>query len=374
MNVGRWLPETFGLELTQRDVDFVIPRLDADIPLCIDPFLLFKSKREELRGAHKQLVAFFNEAIAAFRAGDEERAATLVIFPEVEEIRFGYSAGSIHGRGMGEAFSRLFIESLRQSPELLERGIRHVEELQLLSPGIAEDKISDLAANVLSEFLIEYTQRQAEMWWIPVEDAVPLQHVWRAEERDWADTYESIPMDPATERGILLVPRWIVRRLPWINFDDYARTDFRAFLRSRLPGEPLRPSKPRIAEVTRSHLAIVDQYVTRKEEEAARAQPDAPPLLATAADPVGDELLARLKKLKTGQADAYNYQRLILTLLNTLFEPELIDGAGSNGLGSRDSGRHLHEQFGHPLPRLHPFEARQFAGDFRVQEQTGTGF
>ena len=40
------LTEAFGLNFTQSEVDFVIPRFDQDLPLCIDPFLLYKSRDE----------------------------------------------------------------------------------------------------------------------------------------------------------------------------------------------------------------------------------------------------------------------------------------------------------------------------------------
>ena len=227
---------------------------------------------------------------------------------------------------MGETFGDLFLRTLGSSPALVERGIRHVEELQLFSAGIAEDRISDLAANVLADFLIAYTQRQSDMWAIPTVDAAPIHHVWNDERGRWVDSYERLPVDPMTGVAILLVPRWIVRRLPWINFDDYLRTDFRTFLRARFPGERTRPPKTRVAEVSRENLQLVDRYVERKERQAGQAQPDPPPLLALSPDPVGDSLLSRLKALPTGQAQAYEYQHLMLAFLNTLFEPELIDG------------------------------------------------
>ena len=33
--------------VSQYVVDFVIPRIGVDIPVCIDPFLLFKSRHPE---------------------------------------------------------------------------------------------------------------------------------------------------------------------------------------------------------------------------------------------------------------------------------------------------------------------------------------
>jgi hypothetical protein len=112
---------------------------------------------------------------------------------------------------VGEVLSGLTIDLLRQSPALVDRGIRHVEELQLFSVGIGPDRISDAVANVLKRFLVDYTQKQAELWEIPVGEAIPLNHVWDASSGTWVDEYASIPADPATGVGILLVPRWIVR-------------------------------------------------------------------------------------------------------------------------------------------------------------------
>lgn len=323
-----WLPEAFGIALNQRDVDFVIPRLDADLPLCIDPFLLYKSRRQDLRTAHEVLLSLFHEAFAALRAGDQRRVAGLIDFPEAREIRFGYAKRSIEGRGIGDVLSTLLVETLRQSPALLERGLRHVEELQLFDVGIAEDRISDLAANVIKGFLVEYTQAQCQLWHIPMVDGVPLEHIWDPSDRRWMDTYVRLPVDPLTGREVLLVPRWVVRRLPWINYEDFQRTDLRAFLRSRLPGDTSRARLPknRAVEITRANVKLVDQYVSRKEREAQLAKPTPPPLLAFAGYPAGDDLIEQLATMPTGHDHAYAYQRLVFQLFNTLFEPELVDG------------------------------------------------
>ena len=201
--MARWLTDTFQLQLNQREVDFVIPRLDADIPLCIDPFLLYKSRRAELRAAHALLLTLFNEAFAAFRNGDHERAARLIDFPEVPEIRFGYARQSVAGRGIGAVLAQLVMDTLRQSPALVERGIRHVEELQLFSSGIAEDRISDLAANAIKGYLVTYTQAQCETWSIPAQDAVPLEHIWDADSSRWVRRYVRVPVDPETGVAVL---------------------------------------------------------------------------------------------------------------------------------------------------------------------------
>src|SRR6266568_1617940 len=113
--------------LSPYQVDFVIPRIGIDLPLGIDPFLLFKSRDSEYRRLHTLLIATFNAGVASYLAG-------------------------------------LIIDTLDASPALQQRGVRHVEEMQLLSAGIGPDRVSDITANVLKRFLIEYTQRQCHIW------------------------------------------------------------------------------------------------------------------------------------------------------------------------------------------------------------------
>jgi hypothetical protein len=315
-----------GPSLNQREVDFVIPDLDSDVPLCIDPFLLFKSRRPELQGAHALLLSLFRDAFDAFRDGDLTSVRHMIDFPEVKEIRFGYSKGSIHGSGSGTALSTALIESLQGSPEYLDRGLRHVEELQLLTNGlVAEDRISDAAAGILKSFLVDYTASQCRLWDIPVESGVPLHHIWSSDDHSWIDGYVELPIDPNNRVPIILVPRWIVRRLPWINYSDYLRTDLSHFLGPRLRGSRQSIPKPRAVAMTRQRLDVMDSYIDRKEATAHLAQPDPPPLLGTQT-PVCADLLERLLALPVGHAYAREYQRLALQVLNCLVEPELVDG------------------------------------------------
>jgi hypothetical protein len=324
----RTLNDAFGLGLSQRSVDFVIPRLDADSPLCIDPFLMFKSPRADLRAAHQDLLNVFGEVFAAFAAGDRARAVELVDFPEVNEVRLGYATSGNPGRGIGRSLSKLVVETLEASPALLDRGLRHVEELQLFAVGIAEDRISDLAANVLKDFLLKYTQEQAQLWGIPTSDGVPLEHIWDTATRTWTDRYVCMPVDPQTNAGILLVPRWIVRRLPWINYDDYETSTLRLFLgdRKRLKAGV---AKPRGVEITRSNVHLVERYIDRKEKERAQARPIArleriSPDEASTSDSGATASL--LEELPPGPAQAGAFQRVVLETLNTALEPELVDG------------------------------------------------
>jgi len=336
------LSEALDLPFTQSEVDFVVPDVSADRALCIDPFLLYKSRDQRLYRLHTQLLTLFHHAIQAFRDGDLSELDRLIDFPEVNEIGFGYTQGRIRGSGLGRRLNRVFADILGATDALRQRQLRHIEELQLLSPGIGPDRVSDIAANILKDFLIEYTQEQAALWNIPITAGVPISHYFDGTANEWSDGYFDLPQNPLTGAPILLVPRRLVRRLPWINYDDYVRTDFKLFLPStRRPAHtshgtqvprPPRLQKQHVVETTRHQLELVEQYVSRKEKDASLALPvglstlDGTSEEDTAQESqLAERFIARLTLLPTGAAAA-DYQRLVYEILNYCFEPELTDG------------------------------------------------
>ncbi len=333
------LTSCLGLRFTQAEVDFVIPDLAIDLPLCIDPFLLYKSKDAALRDLHHRLLAIFDQGVRLFRDGRRGELDQLIDFPEANEIGFGYSKGRIQGSGLGDQMNRLLADVLASSEALQERGLRHIEELQLISIGVGPDRISDIAANVLKSFLIEYTQRQATLWKIPLTAGMPVQHYFNFNDWSWSDGYFDLPRNPLTGEPILLVPRRIIRVLPWINYDDYVDTDYKMFLRpnrsGRTPHYPGMPQQKRrtlakqeVVKVTRQQLTILEHYVARKERESSKAEPvlNTDHASTEAEYRRGDDFVAQLNQLPTGQAAAADYQRLVFEILNYLFEPHLTDG------------------------------------------------
>ncbi|MCU1249653.1 MAG: hypothetical protein JWQ49_2682 [Edaphobacter sp.] len=315
-------------QLRQLEVDFVIPHLVSDLPLCIDPFLLFKSRDPELRLLHASIVEHFADGVSAIAKDDELDAKYILDFPEVAEIGFGYGASDKRGSGLGKTLTNLLIGSLKLSPAIMERGIRHVEEMQLISPGIGPDRVGDIASNILKEYLIQYTQRQCEVHNLPIRSLVPVNHVYDPTERCWRDGYYDLPVNSEDGRAILFVPRRIVRQLPWINYDNFVKTEFRAYLEARkrvgrVTGRA--PSKAEVTSTSRVETSIIDAYVKQREQQAAAAQPILPPLTDSSADS-GESLLTRLATIPPGQSDATAYQELVLDILTFVFCPDLIDG------------------------------------------------
>ncbi|HEY6181750.1 MAG TPA: hypothetical protein VIW67_05855, partial [Terriglobales bacterium] len=325
--------------VSQYDVDFVIPRAGVDVPVGIDPFLLYKSRDPDYRQLHEELLNAFNAGIAAIKRRDEAEAVRIFDFPEVSAIGLGYTQRSKRGSGLGTHLSGLIIETLVGSPDLQQRGVRHIEEMQLVSAGIGPDRVSDIAANILKRFLITYTQRQCAIWQLPVTKGVPIHHVYDASSHQWNDTYEDLPVSPLDGSPILLVPRRIVRVLPWINYDDFLRTEFRAYLaakqqinrqvKSKTVGhtttQSAAPDKPGVVAVTRGDIGLVERYVKARESQASEARP-ALDYVDEDACKQADILKDKLAATQPGREQAADYQRLVLEILNFLFNPELIDG------------------------------------------------
>ncbi len=324
--------------VSQYDVDFVIPRTGVDVPVGIDPFLLYKSRDTEYRQLHEQLLRAFNAGIAAVKRGHVPEATRILDFPEVSAIGLGYTQRSKRGSGVGTHLSGLIIETLVGSPNLQERGVRHVEEMQLLSAGIGPDRVSDITANILKRFLIAYTQRQCEIWGLPMKKGVPVEHIYDPSSQQWSDGYEDLPVSPVDGSAILLVPRRIVRVLPWINYDDFIRTEFRAYLSAKQQitrqktkksaeqgGQSDAEDKLHVVTVTRGDISLVERYVKARESQAAEARP-AIDYIDEDACKEAEVLKEKLAAVQPGREQAAEYQRLVLEILNYLFNPELIDG------------------------------------------------
>src|SRR5256885_1912309 len=274
-----------------------------------------------------------------------EHAQHLLICPEPREIGLGYTRSGTAGSGVGPEIAKEIAYTFKNSPALLSRGLRHIEELQLICPGMGHDRISDMTANVLKLFLISYTQEQCDSWNIPVVNDVPISHYFNFDEMGWRDGYFDLPINPSTKGPLLLVPRRILRILPWINYDDYVGEYKKIFLRPVSRHSSLRlklrkgarketvdesapAPKPEVCQVTSQNTVALDAYVDRKEKEAAKAEPTE---LSTLKDrdqlkEHAESLIKELSSIESGKDDAYKYQDIVHRMLTFSFHPHLADG------------------------------------------------
>jgi hypothetical protein len=77
------LTDFYGIHKNQSDIDFAIQFFDEDIPLYIDPFLLWKSPSLQDQSLHTAITNSFNHLNYLLKKGrDDEATSTLVELSE----------------------------------------------------------------------------------------------------------------------------------------------------------------------------------------------------------------------------------------------------------------------------------------------------
>ncbi|MEJ1414308.1 MAG: hypothetical protein RPU90_12135 [Candidatus Sedimenticola sp. (ex Thyasira tokunagai)] len=135
--------------------------IDADLPLFIDPFLMFSSKKEEYIELHEQIVGHLIQLkdLATSSGSSDIR---LFQFPEVKQNWLGLCKWGNNGRGLGPKFARDLIRAFNGfyanfGSETVTSS-SHIEKLTLVGAGIGRDFISDFTTNIMLEYLLCFTQ------------------------------------------------------------------------------------------------------------------------------------------------------------------------------------------------------------------------
>jgi hypothetical protein len=142
--------------------------LFADLPLFIDPFLLFNSKKPEYQALHEQIIGYikFLRDKSTLGAASIEQLRYWYCFPEVKQNWFGFSKVGNGGSGLGVDFARSLhgnLHAILQSfgDETITKS-SHLEKVCLIKKGVGKDNISDFTTNLIKDFLYRYTERFAE--------------------------------------------------------------------------------------------------------------------------------------------------------------------------------------------------------------------
>ena len=140
-----------------------------DLPLFIDPFLLFGSDKDEYQKLHNEILEYLK-----FLKGKSEEGITefgqiksWYLFPEVKQNWFGYSKVGNGGSGLGKKFGEAFSSSMHiVFDDLGKEQITqssHLEKAGLFEIGVGKDNISDFTTNLIKRYLLEYTEKFAEI-------------------------------------------------------------------------------------------------------------------------------------------------------------------------------------------------------------------
>ena len=135
-----------------------------DLPLFIDPFLLFDSSDAKYRALHEEIISYL--CFLRDRAVAEELTPGAVshwlLFKEVKQNWLGFSRTGNSGTGLGHDFAKALARNLATvfkdfGGETITAG-SHLEKLSLLNGGVGRDHLSDFTTNLIKGFLLEYTQ------------------------------------------------------------------------------------------------------------------------------------------------------------------------------------------------------------------------
>ena len=237
------LTDFHNIPITQEEVDFAIPFLDEDIPLYLDPFLLWKSPSMQDTALHLSITNSFNHLSHLVNKGNEKDAIDLIIrASECDEVGFGNSKTKT-GKRIGVKLASKITNIFSSIPQISKSGFIHFEEIQLLVDNFSKDRVSDIACNYIQSFLVDYTIEQCEKYGIPIEK-VKLNNLYDSKSNKFIQEETYLPINPITKLPILLVPKRWLRFIPWINTDDYFKNYYIIIFEIIICINPRNKSKP----------------------------------------------------------------------------------------------------------------------------------
>lgn len=269
--------------------------LVTDLPLFVDPFLLFNSSNKQYQELHEEIIRYlkFLKDNATAEELEVGKAKALYCFPEVSETWLGFSKDGNGGHGLGMDFARALHANLFKiftnfGDETVTKS-SHLERLCLIRSGVGRDNISDFTLNLIKGFLAEYTEKFAREFI----DASKCTEVsidrakFNYETGTWERKVYLLPKH--NDEYVILVPKdMLTKDDTWINRSDLIK-DFDR-IPDALPDEALRyqinhyfgsvltskdPTKKEKEEAANKTLIefpqLIDYYIKFKEDTGSEA-------------------------------------------------------------------------------------------------------
>ncbi len=265
-----------------------------DLPLFIDPFLLFNSDLKTYRDLHDKIIQYvhFLKKISEKEGIKPGLLRAWFHFPEIKQTWLGYSKTGNKGSGLGKKFAESLNNNLHTvfnnfGSEEITNG-SHLEKLCLIREGVGRDNISDFTSNLIKGYLLEYTQVFTQKYISPKYiQSHTVSHVeFNYQTQSWVTKKFQLP----TFCGdyVLLTPKDILTKdNTWINKPDMIR-DFDRVIES-IPNEQLRaqlnqyfikvlPTEPEKDDITIAKTQtitkfpeFIDYFIKLKEETGDQA-------------------------------------------------------------------------------------------------------
>ncbi|WP_312777199.1 hypothetical protein [Pseudescherichia sp.] len=263
-----------------------------DLPLFIDPFLLFNN--DKYKDLHQNIIKYVSFLRDRSQHGELNRGLikSWFLFPEVKQNWLGYSMVGNGGSGLGIDFAKSLNNSFSNilqnfGKEEITEG-SHLEKLCLIKEGVGKDSVSDFTTNLIKSFLLNYTENFAKE---NIDDKYLAEHTvakveFNYETRSWISKKFTLP----TYDGdyVLLTPRNILTKdETWINrnemiedfidicdsiSNDQLRGQLSDYFNRCLPDEPKKKERELAADLTiKNYPSFIDYYIRYKEQNSSGA-------------------------------------------------------------------------------------------------------
>lgn len=272
--------------------------LVSDLPLFIDPFLLFNSKKPEYRALHDSIIQYlvFLRDKATDKTIDDALLKAWYCFPEVRQTWLGFSEFGNDGSGLGMDFARALHQNLHTifssfGSERITKG-PHLEKVCLIRAKVGRDNVSDFTTNLIKAHICELTEKFAKLHLLPEQRRIrPVPNVdFNYETERWFPRSFELPW--AGDDFVLLCPKdMLTKDNTWINRDDL--TDQFESIPDAIPDDQLRAQinnyfakalktppdreptkgerKEAALETVRQFPELIDWYIRYKEEHGDQA-------------------------------------------------------------------------------------------------------
>lgn len=269
--------------------------LVTDLPLFIDPFLLFNSEKNEYQQLHNEMIRYLRLLRDKSVAGgiNEGLLKEWYTFPEVKQNSLGFCVSGNKGRGLGIDFARSLNRNLNLvfndfGEERITEG-SHLEKLCLIKSGIGKDNISDFTTNLIKEYLLEYTQDFGRKYIVRKNRkkvTVP-KVIFNYKTETWKSHEFELPF--VDDDYVILTPKdMLTRDDTWINRTDLIK-DYNTIsqavdndqLRGRINNYLLqvlgnkaskKQQREAIVKVLEKYPVLLEYYIRWKEHQGCEAQ------------------------------------------------------------------------------------------------------
>ena len=245
-----------------------------DLPLFVDPFLLFNSKKPEYKRLHEEVINYvsFLKDKSESESVNKGLLYSWFMFSEVKQNWFGYSEKGNGGNGLGPDFAKSLNKNLRFvfsnfGDEQITNG-SHLEKLCLIKDGVGKDHISDFTTNLIKEYLLKYTETFAlkNLSKSKIKKIKVSKVRFNYDTETWESDCFTLPFDG--NDFVLLTPKDILTKDDtWINRTDLV-DEFYDIVRA-IPNDQLRAqinnyfynALPKKKKQTKKDLRFAVQYV-----------------------------------------------------------------------------------------------------------------